>query len=293
MVLVVRYYVKRLVNNMKQEDLKQLQYQQLLIMDDIHRVCVNNNLRYYLIGGSALGAVRHHGFIPWDVDIDIIMPRLDYEKFLKIAPMQLDRRFKCHDYRTDSKYSLPHAIVIMNNSYVKYSYSDNNPSLRPEGIYVDILPLDYVSSELDLQHKHARKLHQIKTVKYLKESKIYISNNLITKIFKYILRLVFLPIPWRYLNHKQQIIAQRFNHIENPTLCCSTLSHYKYSKLVMPIDYFGKPRLMQFENRKYYCPEEVHKYLTHLFGDYMKLPPIEIQQRYMQAVISASWPKEN
>ena len=67
---------------MTPEKFRELQLVQASIMDDIHRVCVNNNLRYYMIGGTALGAVRHKGFIPWDVDIDIAMPREDYETLL-------------------------------------------------------------------------------------------------------------------------------------------------------------------------------------------------------------------
>lgn len=277
---------------MKPEDLIQLQYQQMLIMDDIHRICIENKLRYYMIGGSALGAVRHQGFIPWDVDIDIAMPRADYETFLSIASLQLNERFQCHDYRTDLKYSSPHALVVMKNSYVKYSFSDENPLLGPEGIYVDILPLDFVPSDSALQKKHARKLYIVRRIKELKNSKIYSSNNVFSKMIKYSLRALFFPVSWRFLNRKQQEIAQMYANMESPTLCCSTLSHYKYSKLVMPIAYFGTPRLMRFEDREYFCPEQVNDYLAHLFGDYMKLPPLEVQQQHMQSVVSAGWPNK-
>ena len=70
---------------MTQEDIQRLQNIQLMIMDEIHRVCVENHLSYYMIGGTALGAIRHGGFIPWDMDIDIAMPREDYEKFISIS----------------------------------------------------------------------------------------------------------------------------------------------------------------------------------------------------------------
>ena len=72
-----------------QEYLSKLHSEILIIMDEIHRVCVENGLKYYLVGGSLLGAVRHKGFIPWDDDIDIGMPRADLEKFCRLAEEKL------------------------------------------------------------------------------------------------------------------------------------------------------------------------------------------------------------
>ena len=88
---------------MNQKELENLQRVQLTIMDEIHKLCVNNKLRYYLIGGSALGAIRHKGFIPWDVDIDIAMPRKDYELFITQYSKQINPKFSVIDYPNDKK----------------------------------------------------------------------------------------------------------------------------------------------------------------------------------------------
>lgn len=277
---------------MDQIRIRELQFQQLKIMDEIHRICIENDLKYYMIGGSALGAVRHKGFIPWDIDIDIAMPRSDYEKFLQIVSRVIDDKFLCHDYKRDKIYSSPHAMVEMKNSILKYSFTDLNPTIGPQGIYVDILPLDIVSSNLEEQALHAKKLNRIKWLKTLKQSKIYPNNTFAQKITKHLIRIMLLPISWYYLNDKQQKTAQMYSHVENPTLCCSTLSHYKYKKLTMPISYYGKPTLMKFEDRMYFCPEHVEKYLCHIFGDYQKLPPIQDRLESMNSIIEAEWQNE-
>ena len=115
---------------MNQQELESLQRVQLTIMDEIHKLCVNNNLRYYLIGGSALGAIRHKGFIPWDVDIDIAMPRPDYELFITQYCKQINPRFSVIDYRDEKNYYPPHALVILNNSVLVQEINELNPKCQ-------------------------------------------------------------------------------------------------------------------------------------------------------------------
>ena len=79
--------------------LKKLHDEEVKILDEIVRICSKNNLEYFLIGGTLLGAIRHKGFIPWDDDLDIAMPREDYEKFLKIAEQELEEPYKLEYYK--------------------------------------------------------------------------------------------------------------------------------------------------------------------------------------------------
>lgn len=250
---------------------------QLQIMDRIHKVCMENGLRYYLIGGSALGAIRHRGFIPWDVDIDIAMPRSDYEEFLKLANEKLGERYVCHHCGNQKRYTPPHARVHLQRSELRYAHTLLNPSPSHPGLYVDILPLDYVSESIEAQNRHACQLRLIRRLRDYKEAKIYEDSTFLTIIAKNIIRMLMGIIPWTIINKKQQDIAKRFNNLKSPHLYCSTMSHYEYHKLVVPVRVYGTPTLYDFEGRQYCGPQYIDEYLKNLFGDYMKFPSKEVQ----------------
>lgn len=281
---------------MRLEQLKEIQMVQLTIMDEIHRVCTKNNLRYYLIGGSALGSVRHKGFIPWDVDIDIAMPREDYEAFIHIYASELNSKFSCFDYNSDKHFFSPHAIVALNNSKVVFSITNINPNKTygAYGLYVDILPLDKVPDDLFLRLRHKNQLKFIEKLRLLKKCTIYSETSKINRFLKiWISRLM--PISLHMINKIQQKVAQKYNNLEKKQSrdICSTLSHYKYEKLCMPEFIWGTPKLTEFEGRKYYAQEYVNEYLYLLFGDYMKLPSKEDQLYFMELLKSVEWIDDN
>lgn len=272
---------------MTRELLVQVQQRMLLIMDDIHRVCVENGLKYYMIGGTALGSVRHKGFIPWDPDIDIAMLRDDYEKFLELAPNKLAADFICHTYRTDKDYYPPHAIVEMKRTYLRTNVDDLNESLRPKGIYVDILPLDFVPDSESLQRKQERDLLRIKKMKYRKRSKIYLKDKFLSKTAKRFISLALKSVSWYKLNIRQERIMRRHNDDSSREYICSMVSHYGYQKLKMKADLFGEPKLYPFEGREYYGAADMEMYLTKLFGNYMKMPPNEQQDALLNMYVDA------
>lgn len=280
---------------MNQEQLRQIQKVQLTIMDDIHRVCVEHGLKYYMIGGTALGSIRHKGFIPWDVDIDIAMPREDYEKFVTVYSNDLKTQFGCHDYRTDKKHFSPHAIVALNGSKVIFPTTELNPhpTYGGYGLYVDILPLDSVPDDASLRNIHKKKLSNIEYLRNLKMCMIYQYNSWLTRKVKMLVSKL-LPVSLYWINSRQQEIAQMFNHLSEDEThdICSTLSHYKYEKLCMPDIVWGTPTLSEFEGRMYYAQEQVTEYLRLLFGDYMKLPSVEHQRECMNLLIRVEWQDE-
>lgn len=273
---------------MTPEKFRALQLVQASIMDEIHRVCVKNNLKYYMIGGTALGAVRHKGFIPWDVDIDIAMPREDYEKFIEIANDELDSRYECLSYKKVKFYISAHMMVVLKNSSIKLENDDLNDPIR-HGIYVDVLPLDQVPLDHKERVKHARMLDLASKLKYYKNMRVYSKDNTIRKLVKSFLRLLFSGISYYWLNDFQQKIAMKYNSLPDTGEICSTLSHYKYEKLCMSKKIWGTPKLYEFEGRQYYGAEDINAYLTNLFGDYMKLPPLSVQEDLRRIVVDAQW----
>lgn len=271
--------------------IRNIQLLQMAIMDDIHRVCVHNNLRYYLIGGSALGAVRHGGFIPWDPDIDIAMPRNDYELFVTKYSAQLDSKFSCRSHLTDTVYFPPHALVVLNGSkLVGASGGMIDKSIRPSEVYVDVLPLDSWPKDERQMNRQIKKLNTIKSIKYRKAALVYSENSILTKMVKYSYKVLLSVFSWHFLNSKQQKEMKKYNY-QNSEEWCSMASHYSFKKLTMNKAIFGTPTLMKFEDREYYVPEHVVEYLTQLFGNYLELPPIETQERLKSIFVSASWPE--
>ena len=130
---------------MKQEILDRLHNEMLVIYKEIARVCDKHGLCYFVVGGTLLGAVVHKGYIPWDDDLDIAMPRDDYDRFIELAPTELSERFFIHHTSTDPNYWLPFAKVRMNNTVFLEEKRKNVNSHA--GIYVDVFPFDYADKQ--------------------------------------------------------------------------------------------------------------------------------------------------
>ena len=121
------------------EYLSKLHGELLTIIEVVDKVCREQNLTYYLVGGSLLGTLRHNGFIPWDDDLDIGMPRKDFERFISIANTVLGEEFELQWITTNKDYWQVFAKVVRKDTLFK------EPGLKrfqPHGIFIDIFPLD-------------------------------------------------------------------------------------------------------------------------------------------------------
>ncbi len=256
---------------MKMEDFKKLQQVQLEIMDEVHRVCVENDICYYIIGGTALGAKRHGGFIPWDLDIDIAMPRKDYEKFAKVSTEKLSSKFAYRNFKSVSSFIPPHALVCMKNTEVIFRYGKFNPKEEVREIYLDIFPLDTAPENYKLQLKQAEKLSKLKRLKVLKRGYNF-NNNIIKRTAKWFVSNILIIKSMDQINADFDKLCRTYEGSNSPYIC-SMASHYSYKKQCMDKKIYGKPTLIKFEDRSFYAPERLEEYLTIIYGDYMKLPP--------------------
>ena len=122
------------------DKLRRLQLYELEMLNTFVRICERNGLRYYLTGGTLLGAVRHNGFIPWDDDIDVAMPREDYDRFARIADGELGSEYFFQSADTDPYYFLSYAKIRKNGTTV---YEERFKNARfHKGVYIDVFPLD-------------------------------------------------------------------------------------------------------------------------------------------------------
>lgn len=245
--------------------LKKLHTEILGIMDEIHRVCKENNLRYYLIGGTLLGAIRHHGFIPWDDDLDIVMPREDLDRFIEIAQLKLKPQFQLNWITTDRNYwQFFPKISKKDTLFCQESIKGANQT----GIFVDIFPLDEspsYSPRMEIFKKG------IGWLNFINQSKVFGCNRLKDMPFRLLAIFVNTSMAYKLIRMVLNIVMQGGN-----THYANFGSQYSIKKQTMPKEWFGKGTLMDFEDREYVGPSDAISVVTSIFGkNYMCLPPIE------------------
>lgn len=258
---------------MTQEELRQISEVQLELMDEVHRICINNNIRYYMAYGTLLGAVRHKGFIPWDLDIDVVMPRKDYEYFKKVCADALGAQYGYLDMDNVRNYMRPHALVTHKKTRITYKYDHLNPKPMELGVYIDIFPLDNAPDDQKERQRHAKRLGRIRA---LKDRRLMYCHSFVRwrRLLHYAAAALICWIPVSGINRYQQRIMQKYN-TEQTSLVCSMAGGYPYEKECMPREIFADPVLLEFEGRAFYAPQKYREYLTGLYGDYMQLPPEE------------------
>lgn len=244
-------------------DIEKLHAIELEAIAEIKKICDLENINWFLIGGSALGAVRHDGFIPWDDDVDIGMFRDDYERFLSVAKTSLSDKFFLQTLETDKGYHLGYAKVRINDTL----YIQENVSHRKmhHGVFVDIYPIDWVPDSKKLRKKQRLYSNLSYTLcrgePVTKQGKaINIISTVMSKI-----------IPKSWLKSVGIIFDKKISKFKGKYIA-NIYGIKQYDNEIMPREYIGIPILHKFENLTVPIPENYHEYLTFLYGDYMELP---------------------
>lgn len=266
-------------------NLSGLQKVQLDIFKEFIRICDLLDLRYFLVEGSMLGAKRHNGFIPWDDDIDVAMPRKDYEVFLKKANSKLFTPYHLTTYKDKEHYWM---TAILWNTDVRVQLSNATETIT-KFAWIDIIPLDGMPDNSILQ-----KIHYIHFYLY----RALFQASYFSKIVN-----ISRPRPWyekiciklfqkikleklfnsNKIGNKMNVIMKTYNY-DNSNNVVSFISDYKM-KEIMPKAWYGKGKKIQFETIQANGVANADMYLKHLYGDYMIFPSAEKQKGKHNAII--------
>lgn len=256
---------------MKKIDINELRFIQLDMLKYVKKVCEENNLKYYLCGGTLLGAIRHKGYIPWDDDIDIFMPINDYKKFLEL--MHENKSYTAlNPYEYEDYYYIFSKLVDNRTKLVELGRVE----IDKMGVFIDIFPLLGLPNDEEERNDYINNLRTLndKRYKYFWTAWNY-SGNKYKKIAKTVLKF-----PGYIINKKRKTtektlkLMEKYNYDESENIGF-VLSAYDPKREVTRKDVYKDIIKVEFEGELFNAPVGYDEYLTNLYGKYMELPPIE------------------
>lgn len=260
------------------DKLRKLQLIELDILKEIIKICEENNITYYLLGGTLLGAVRHKGFIPWDDDIDIGIKRSDYEKLIDILWKNKIKNLVI-DNPKYNKNSLIYITRIENPKFKIKDYSANDCQIR--NAWIDIFPIDGMPNNIIKRQFHKFKLLYLRLMfKYSIFSK-FVNQRLTGRpIYEKILIIIAKLIkPEKFLSKEKRIMklnkALKKYSFETSNYVVNMLGAYKFREM-FPKQIYEEISTYHFEELKLTAPKNYDYVLKQLYGDYMKEPENKI-----------------
>lgn len=250
-------------------DIRPLQLRILEILLAVDRVCKERHLRYYIMAGTMLGAIRHTGFIPWDDDLDIGMPRQDYEQLMAHAGEWLPQPYEAVCAENDKEYPLPFAKIqdagttLIERMHLKYL----------GGVYVDVFPLDGVPKGRMAQRLHFAKYEFYKRVLYLIHRDPYKHGKGPSSWVPLLCRKLFTPSGVQEAIKKVMV---KYDFDKSALVC----DYDDGMKGVMAKEVLGTPTPVLFEGKKVWGVENYDQYLTQKYGEYMIVPKQNKQRQH-------------
>ena len=259
--------------NVNSKDLRKLQFCQLKILKEVHRICVKNNIKYFLSDGTLIGAVRHHGFIPWDDDLDIGMLREEYEKFCEICKTDLSDDYFFQTIDTDNCYANPFGKMLLNGTV--FIEANAEKSNKVTGVNIDIFPYDYIPNEKYKQKIHDKFARLLKNSYWTKKKYRAIEKFTLKLFFHYIIYRTISLFPVILIKNTWLNILKKYLYLSNNDNCLVTKFGGNYFNNRTLKSNLNEVILLNFEDEMFYVPKEYDTVLTGLYGNYMELPPVE------------------
>lgn len=258
----------------KELSIKEIQAVSLEILKQIADLCDELNLRYYLCWGTLLGAIRHHGFIPWDDDVDIMMPRQDYDMLLEYLYHHKLPNLTLFSRKTNPQY--PYMISRISDD--RYIIEAENEKAIGMGVFIDIYPLDGMGNSLEEAVHYGKRTDRLSSLCFQASRKHFAIEN--TKTFARIaLKLpVFIVakiIGKDYFMDKIEKYTGKYSYEDSEwvgDVVWLNGGPRGYDEIIKK-EWINEFVMMPFEKYEFKVPKMYHEALTHTYGDYMQLPP--------------------
>ena len=236
-------------------------------LKEVDRICRKHEIKYFLGGGTLLGAVRHKGFIPWDDDADVMMLREDYERFLSVLPDELPSYIT--DQNTDPCSHFCFTKLRLDDTILSTEFTARFDGLH-NGVFLDVLAQDKTSDKKAARRIHMKLTAQLRWLVLNKWRKTPMNAN--NKLVSFIGDIIKAIVPLKALERMQGRIMVKYRN--KPT-------HWLYDSMgrnvergAFPIEWLDEAVYSDFEDTKLPIPKEWDKYLTYLYGDYTEMIPV-------------------
>lgn len=254
---------------MKELSLEEIKQVELDILKVFHSFCKENNIRYFISHGTLLGAIRYKGFIPWDDDLDVLVPREDYDRLLTI--FRDSERYRLIAFEKDRNYAFPYAkLCDMSTRKVEGGYI-NGVEL---GLDIDVFPLDNWDDDLEkakLEVKHQKQnMFRLGLTKLKKPDSLHPAKRFVKGI---VMALCKLRGSAYYV---EKIIQGAHKPEQKGSRYMGGKAWNVYGERdIMPAEIFAETIELEFEGEKFFAPVGYDAFLTSLYGDYLPEPPVE------------------
>lgn len=261
---------------MKEMTIKEVQQVSLEILKDVHDFCVKNNIKYSLCGGTLIGAIRHNGFIPWDDDLDIVMPRPDYDRFIR--SYKSEKGYKL--FSPEVECGSPVSIRLTKVCEMEKTYMDNGAFIWTNvetGIGIDVIPAEGAPDTEEeareqisglTRYSHLASIYRTRFSPFREISKYIGVNRKIRFVLKKLLGVFFdESIIGKFIRYQK-----RFDYEDSSYFIAGFtygIGEWQSKEI------FDSFVLHKFEDSEFYVSSKYDQYLKSLFGDYMRIPPKE------------------
>jgi len=256
---------------LKGEEIKK---KELNILLSFQEFCVKYDLRFYLSGGTLLGAIRHHGFIPWDDDIDVCMPRRDYERLIEIY-LNDNQHYHLRTTRLGN-FTAPFSKLVDMGTWIDSQFTSDDMNRH---LWIDIFPVDGLPESLYEVDKIYKQCDFYRRIFLLSDAKLGEGKSSFHKYSKYILKPLSILYGKKRCIKKIEQIAQKYPYEQCKYVGAITWGLYGEGERMLKSE-FEKRVMVEFEGYKFPTFSCWDSYLHGLYGDYMQLPPVEKRQTH-------------